>query len=233
MNFSLRYENWLDKKQLVFHGAAKIFRKCVAIGIITSVKQGLAVILINPIEFPVSIPNGWQPHESLSIPDPYLGNWLLDTGSLTERLQSHCMNFELSVIGQRPTQPELEEIAQFSGGNSVTSPTKWQVREVLLSGNGQPWVFARSILPQALCEMEFEELGSQPLGQIIFNDRRFVRRPFQLLRILPQQGFQRKVGIETDMPLWGRRSVFDFNQLQLMVAEVFLPQCPAYRELKV
>lgn len=187
--------------------------------------------MINPIEFPVSVPNGWQTQESLSIPNPYLKNWLLDTGSLTERLQSHCMNFELAVIGQRPMQPELEEIAQFSAVNSTKNPRKWQVREVLLSGNGEPWVFARSILPQTLCDMELEELGSQPLGQIIFNDDRFVRRPFQLLHILPQQGFQRKVGIKADMPLWGRRSVFDFNQLQLMVAEVFLPQCPAYREL--
>ncbi|MDC0603581.1 chorismate lyase [Aliiglaciecola sp.] len=184
------------------------------------------------IRFPVSIPSDWQSSKALTVADPYLRNWLLDTGSLTERLQSHCMNFELTVIGQRPMQPELEEISQFSQSNHKQSEQQWQIREVLLSGNGLPWVFARSILPQALCDMEFAELGSRPLGQIIFNDERFVRRPFQLLTIPPKHTFQQQLAVDLDMSLWGRRSVFNFNHLQLMVAEVFLPDCPAYRQLE-
>lgn len=190
----------------------------------------------NPIQFPVTIPAYWHALDQLNIADPYLRNWLLDTGSLTERLQAHCSRFELTLIGQRPMQPELEEINQLSS-TGETQPRQgaqgsqqWQIREVILSGNGQPWVFARSVLPQALCDMDLAELGNRPLGKIIFNDQRFRRKPFQLIQVPAQDDFQRQLGVDIKHPLWGRRSVFDFNDMQLMVGEVFLPQCPAYSQ---
>lgn len=181
----------------------------------------------SPVSFPVSLPCNWQPADQTFVPDPLLKNWLLDTGSLTERLQSQCMKFELCVIGQRQMQPEVEEMKQFS----LPNDGKFQIREVILSGNDQPWVFARSVLPQALCDMDLANLGNRPLGKIIFNDARFVRQPFQLLKITPNDAFQHHVKVNPLFQLWGRRSVFQFEQMQLMVAEVFLPRCPAYRQL--
>ncbi|GAA0856202.1 chorismate--pyruvate lyase family protein [Aliiglaciecola litoralis] len=186
--------------------------------------------MTHSIKFPVTIPPLWQSPDDLAVADPYLRNWLLDTGSLTERLQSHCAQFDLKVIGQRPMQPELEEISQLTQPNDSQKENKWQIREVILSGNGQPWVFARSVLPQTLCDMDLAELGNRPLGQIIFNDQRFSRRPFQLLQIPAQHVFQQQLDIRQQQSLWGRRSMFDFNGMQLMVAEVFLPHCPAYRQ---
>ncbi|WP_226992228.1 chorismate--pyruvate lyase family protein [Aliiglaciecola lipolytica] len=180
------------------------------------------------LTFPVSFSTKWSAADDLSIADPYLKNWLLNTGSLTERLQSHCVDFELALIGQRQMQPDLEELAQFSGAKSALHDSFWQVREVILIGNGQPWVFARSVLPQQLCDMDFAELGNKPLGQIIFNDERFVRRPFQLSCLSESHSLLNTLGICKQRTLWGRRSVFDFKQLQLMVAEIFLPDCPAY-----
>lgn len=199
-----------------------------AIGMIASYFHGLSAILTQQIQFPVSIPAKWFAADALPIADPYLKNWLLDTGSLTERLQSHCIDFHLDVIGQRQMSPDLEELAQFTLDKQTLEATNWQVREVVLSGNGQPWVFARSILPQQLCEMDLAELGNKPLGQIIFNDNRFVRSPFQLLSLPKKHHFLSTLGIRTEHQLWGRRSVFNFNQVQLMVAEIFLPDSPAY-----
>ncbi|GAB2678693.1 chorismate--pyruvate lyase family protein [Aliiglaciecola aliphaticivorans] len=199
-----------------------------AIGMIASHFHRLSAILIQQTHFPVSIPANWVSADDLPVADPYLKNWLLDTGSLTERLQSHCADFKVELIGQRQMRPESEELTQLTSHNPHSQDLQWQVREVILYGNGQPWVFARSVLPQQLCEMDLAELGSKPLGKIIFNDSRFSRSPFQLLKLPNTLHFTDFIRATEEQPLWGRRSLFDFNQLQLMVAEIFLPDCPAY-----
>ncbi|WJG09524.1 chorismate lyase [Aliiglaciecola sp. LCG003] len=187
--------------------------------------------MTHQIQFPVTIPNQWKEIPKVCIPDPHLRNWLLDTGSLTERLQSHCNHFELTIVGQRQMQPELEEMSKLYNLTDEHYGQPWQIREVILWGNGQPWVFARSVLPNALCKADLAELGDKPLGMIIFNDPRFIRQPFQLLQLPEQSTFLQKLNINKVQPLWGRRSVFNFNATQLMVAEVFLPQCPAYAQM--
>ena len=166
------------------------------------------------------------------MPDAYLSNWLLDTGSLTERLQSQCRQFTLHLLGQRQLAPTLEEINQL-GALVSKGPGDWQIREVILCGDNQPWVFARSILPDSLCEADLSGLGNKPLGQIIFNDSRFVRSPFQLTCIKQNQGFLDTLGIEvpSDMSLWGRRSSFRYQHHQMMVSEIFLPKAPAYSQM--
>ncbi len=165
------------------------------------------------------------------IPEPYLRNWLLDTGSLTERLQSQCRHFDLQLLGQRQMQPELEEIEHILAVNPSAEGQTWQVREVVLKGNHQPWVFARSIICDALCAADFAGLGNKPLGQIIFNDKRFTRHPFQICELTPSCGINGKLKVRDDVTLWGRRSVFSFGDLCLMVAEVFLPDSPAYQQM--
>ena len=133
--------------------------------------------------------------------------------------------------------PQSEELVRLNDGVSVqpgilSNLQQWQIREVILYGNGQPWVFARSVLPQALCERDFSELGNRPLGQIIFNDKRFVRKPFELISISADDNFLNRLNIQSQFSLWGRRSLFHFEQHHLMVAEVFLPHAPAYQHLE-
>lgn len=128
--------------------------------------------------------------------------------------------------------PELEEIARLKCGPESKAGELWQIREVLLSGNGKPWVFARSILPQVLCEQDLAGLGEKPLGQIIFNDPRFARQPFQLTCLKYPSELHRQFNLSNDSELWGRRSVFQFQTHQLMVAEIFLPDSPAYRQME-
>ena len=109
---------------------------------------------------------------------------------------------------------------------------EWQVREVLLWGDNQPWVFARSIIPQRLCEGDFVNLNTKPLGQLIFNDKRFKRMPFQVTKVCPSKAFLSQLHIPCEIDLWGRRSVFSFEDLKMTVSEVFLPSSPAYQEMK-
>lgn len=182
--------------------------------------------------FPIGIPSLWAEPDQITIPSPCLKNWLLDTGSLTERLQSQCTSFHLTLIGQRQAQITLEEFQQVCAPKQQLNPQEWQVREVLLWGDKQPWVFARSIIPQKLCERDFVNLNTKPLGQLIFNDKRFRRMPFEVTNMCTSKAFLAQLHISSEMNLWGRRSAFSFEGLKMSVSEVFLPSSPAYQEMK-
>ncbi len=179
-------------------------------------------------------------------------DWLLDTGSLTERLQSLCSSFEVEVLGQKSLPLEEAERAAIPGFESQ----RWQIREVILRGDGKPWVFARSVLPHSLCEQKWADLGNQPLGQRIFNDTSFIRSNFDIGKLsrhpLTHKIFEHKdlqntsTGTKKADSFWARRSIFSYegdapsdgqsnyenNTLSrtILVAEAFLPDCPCYKK---
>ena len=171
--------------------------------------------------FPVGLAVDWQAPSGITIPNTQLKNWLLDTGSLTERVQSLSEHFSLELIGQRTQTPHDNELALLHGNGN----TSYQAREILLCGNHQPWVFARSIIPQAFVDSELSDLGREPLGKRLFNDTRFTRSQFQLCTVQASQ-----FGIKGNQTLWGRRSLFTLDDYSMIVAEVFLPHSPAYRQ---
>ena len=172
--------------------------------------------------FPVGLAVDWQAPSGITIPNAQLKNWLLDTGSLTERVQSLSDHFSLELIGQRTQIPHDNELSLLHNNGN----TSYQAREILLCGNHQPWVFARSIIPQAFVDRELSDLGREPLGKRLFNDTRFTRSQFQLCTAQASQ-----FGINSDQTLWGRRSLFTLDNYSMIVAEVFLPHSPAYSQL--
>jgi chorismate--pyruvate lyase len=182
--------------------------------------------------FPIGIPSLWAEPDQFTIPSRCLKNWLLDTSSLTERLQSQCTLFHLTLIGQRQTDITLDEFQRVCVPHQKLNPKEWQVREVILWGDNQPWVFARSIIPQRLCESDFVNLNTKPLGQLIFNDKRFKRMPFEVTNMFASKDFLTHLHISSEMDLWGRRSAFSFEDLKMTVSEVFLPSSPAYQEMR-
>ncbi|WP_299085039.1 chorismate lyase, partial [uncultured Paraglaciecola sp.] len=91
--------------------------------------------------FPVGIPSLWAKPDQLMIPNLCLKKWLLDTGSLTEKLQSQSSSFHLTLIGQRQAPITLEEFQRVSAPHQKLNQHEWQVREVLFWGDKQPWVF--------------------------------------------------------------------------------------------
>ena len=191
------------------------------------------VVNLNPsYTFPIGISSLWADPEQFTIPSPCLKNWLLNTGSLTERLQSQCRSFHLTLLGQRQAEVTLEEFQHVCFPNQDLNSEEWQVREVILWGDNQPWVFARSIIPLKLCESDFVNLNTKPLGQLIFNDKRFKRMPFEVTNMCSSKDFLTRLHIPSEMDLWGRRSAFSFEGLKMSVSEVFLPSSPAYQEMK-
>ncbi|TDF36706.1 chorismate lyase [Alteromonadaceae bacterium M269] len=170
----------------------------------------------------------WCAPSDIHINDAKLKNWLLSTGSLTERLQSHCRQFAVSVVGQGEAALSVDECQVLGSDNG-----NWIVREVILSGDGIPWVFARSVLPKAELENNLSmlsSLGNKPLGKVIFNDPQFERLPIQVTQLESTNPLLEKLSIISEMPLSARRSVFKYNDSRLLVAEVFLPRSPAYSQ---
>ncbi|WP_438865524.1 chorismate--pyruvate lyase family protein [Neptunicella sp.] len=181
--------------------------------------------------FPINYVPQWFSAEQLKIPDPVLKNWLLDTGSLTERLQANSRHFRLELLGQEELAINASE--QTSLGIEQTNPV---VREVLLQGNQQNWVYARSLMSRKLCDdasHQFGQLGNTPLGKVIFNDPRFTRQPFEICRVQSGSVLHQKLNIDSSFSLWGRRSVFSYQEYKLMVAEIFLPNAPAYKNQEI
>ena len=171
--------------------------------------------------FPVGLPVNWQAPSDVTIPHLQLNSWLLDTGSLTERVQLSSEHFALELLGQQTQTPHSKELSLLH----VNGQTSYQAREILLCGDHTPWVFARSIIPQAFVDSELSNLGQEPLGKRLFNDARFIRSAFEVCQVSASQ-----FGISSNETLWGRRSLFTLDSYSMIVAEVFLPACPAYRQ---
>jgi len=192
------------------------------------------------LHFPVTLTGHWQlPCQQVLAPiAPLLKDWLLDKGSLTARLKSQCSVFRVELLGQAQQVCCLEEANNFiKVGEAVL------VREVILFCDDVPQVFARSLIPLSSLtgeEQALANLGTQPLGQVLFNNPSLKRQQIELsafeqsssvAQLTRRLTKTQERGIESQtVELWGRRSVFIVENKPLMVAEVFLPDAFAYQE---
>ncbi len=181
-----------------------------------------------PQTFPVRLATQWQ-SEPKQLLQPTLFNWLYDPSSLTARLKRYCQHFRVDVIGQRVEACQSEE----ANGN-IVSGEQVLVREVVLYCDEQPQVFARSLLPLSSLtgeEQQLAHLGTQPLGQVLFNNPLLERRSIEV-SVFDQHStvaqFAQQLSLGLSHDIWGRRSLFILNHKPIMVAEVFLPNAFAY-----
>lgn len=157
---------------------------------------------------------------------PALRAWLLDSGSLTERLIRSCSGeFRVRVVGEGWQRPRLDE-ARVLG---MPLHLRARIRQVQLLCDGVPWVFARTVIPVSTLggeRLRLLRLGDRPLGAYLFADPRMSRGPVELARIRPRQAMYAEAmadyGDGRD-EIWGRRSVFRLAGRPLLVTEVFLP----------
>ena len=142
-------------------------------------------------------------------------NWLFDSGSLTARLlEASDGNLRVRVLRQKLEVPKFSERQRLSLGERRRA----LVREVVLYGGGQPWIYARSILPLTTLTGRLRKLrqhSNQPLGELLFKDPSMRREPVQFACFGSVSS--------GDVAIWGRRSVFTLDNKPLLVAEVFLP----------
>ena len=179
--------------------------------------------------FPVTLTATWL-RDYTAVTDAGLKDWLLDPSSLTARLKRHSHTFHVQLLGQTVEQCQPHEtFGDIVSGESIL------VREVLLFCNEQPQVFARSLLPlRSLTgeQQQLAHLGTQPLGQVLFNDPLLRREAIEIACFKPHSTvvqLAQHLALETQAELWGRRSLFTINHKPLIVAEVFLPGAFAYQ----
>ena len=156
-----------------------------------------------------------------------LVSWLLYRKSLTRRIQRQCAGrFAVQVVNQCWQRP------LFSERQALALPDReiCLIRQVRLLCCGQPWVFARTVMPATTLTGErrrLARLGSRPLGAMLFADRRIRRHSNELARLAPAHAIYRMAtdghGFSPD-EIWGRRSVYEYSGRPLLVNEIFLPE---------
>jgi chorismate--pyruvate lyase len=178
-------------------------------------------------------PSGnWQSSERVlrgSI-SPGLAGWLLDTASLTLRLQCLCPGkFRVRVLSQQWGWPAIDE-AQVLG---MKQGSKAVIRQVQLLCDGEPWVYARTVIPVTSLRgrlRRLAHLGTRPLGGMLFSDPGMRRASVELVRLDKGQPLYRSATRKLDKKpaeIWGRRAVFRLGKCPLLVSEIFLPAFPA------
>ena len=161
--------------------------------------------------------------------------WLFDPASLTARLINACDGqFRVRVMSQSWGTPLWNESKRLGMRERQAA----LIREVFLYCDDQAWVFARTVIPRTTLsgkEKYLANLGSKPLGAVLFADPNMRRDQFEVtcLRegdLLYAHANQLTNSKPTE--IWGRRSGFYLSDKPLLVNEIFLPsiaQCRSAR----
>ena len=166
----------------------------------------------------------WHPLGKALKPPSHLRPWLLESGSLTSRLQRYYGQISVRVLHQALGQPYNDE------GDSRFPLAV--VRAVVLSGNDQvPLVVAHSVLPalpRGPLSVMFKRLGSQALGTLLFTRRGFVRKQREWAFLDGRHPLYRLTRAQekgnAPARLWARRAVFSQSRYpaqSFQVTEVF------------
>lgn len=141
-------------------------------------------------------------------------SWLLDRRSLTAQLRRLSGgDFAVQLRSQTIAVPNRSEQRQLR----LAPRQRAMIREVVLTGGGSAWVFARTVVPLSTLVgplRQLRRLGGQPLGEALFAQPSLRRSGFEIADCRHWSG---------EAPAhWGRRSRFTVAGRPLLVAEIFL-----------
>ena len=135
--------------------------------------------------------------------------WLNEEGSITAKISSDS-KFKLKILSDDIGNAEDEEYL------ALNIPSqKVRIREVILYGDSEPLVYARSIIPNQTSSKGYPGLGSigsKPLGDLLFQSELFIKihREFAQFQTPDKE------------VVWGRRTHYLVRGYPLSVMEVFL-----------
>ena len=161
--------------------------------------------------------------------------WLFDPASLTARLlNASDGNFRVRVMSQSWGTPLWNESKRLGMRERQVA----LIREVFLYCNDEPWVFARTVIPRTTLtgkENYLANLGSKPLGAVLFSDPNMHRDHFEITCLRDGDllySHANQLADNKPTEIWGRRSAFYLSAKPLLVNEIFLPaiaQCRTAR----
>ena len=158
--------------------------------------------------------------------EPSYASWLHDQGSLTQRIQQRCQQFEVCNVHSGLARIALDESAalKFAPRRLAYS------REVFLYADNQPVVFAHSACAPTSLQGAWAAvagLGNKPLGAMLFAHPLVQRKPLHYKILRSNHPLYRNASTSLSNPpqqLWARRSLFYLHHEPLLVTEVFLPE---------
>ena len=171
----------------------------------------------------------WRPYlnESELLLDSSLAElqrWLMDKGSLTQRLTAQFDRLEyrlLSAQEQVPWQDE-QDYLQIDGAPCWT-------RQVWFGENNRDFVFSKVVVPSstlAAVGATVIDWGSQPLGKLLFCGEGSVRDQLQLKYLGSSSPYlklaQGVLNCSYEFA-WARRSVCSLEGYPLLIIDLFLP----------
>lgn len=156
-----------------------------------------------------------------------LASWLIDTESLTRRLQTACgRDFHVAPRAQRWERPLPSE----RDALALPDHARALVRQVHLLSGERALVFARTVMPVTTLQgarRRYARLRTRSLGSVLFGTPGLVRGPLEAAHLEPGHALYDTAlggaGRRGASALWGRRSVFLVQGHPLLVTEVFLP----------
>ncbi|MEX1993106.1 MAG: chorismate lyase [Steroidobacteraceae bacterium] len=160
--------------------------------------------------------------------DAAAAGWLGEPGLLTVRLRACCKGQTgLVLIAEIEAPLASEDVVVLKAAGSAAF-----VREIELTCDGRPWVFAQTLIPQATLARQrwLSSLGRSALGERLAAVPGIVRGPLEFARLCAgHRLFHRALRERPDPPafLWARRSWFAIDGDRLLVQEVFLPESHA------
>ncbi|WP_319380639.1 chorismate lyase [Thiomicrorhabdus sp.] len=173
-------------------------------------------------------PQFWKPPKLIHrvASTPLIRSWLTTPTSLTARMRTFCPGLEVEILSETFEVPLFSELARLG---MPPDEEAW-VRCVLLKCGQGPWVYARTVIPHLDTLNpwhDLKQLGTQPLGEVLFNLPNIERTPFEfskdtlghwphLNRLVNNTGWGKQSG-------YARRSVFLHQKAPLLLTEVFLP----------
>lgn len=174
-----------------------------------------------PLHINLNLWHHYQRNPLIQI-DQLWRSWLLDRGSLTQRLiNASNGDFRVRKLQQSWQYPTPSEAACLG----LKPRQLAMVREVELLCHNQPWVYARSVFPQATLTgrlRSLKKLDTRPLGALLFSEPSMRRSHFEVAA-LNNANLANYFSSTSDRFAWGRRSLFFIDEKPLLVAEIFLP----------
>lgn len=166
----------------------------------------------------------WAPGiEVLRTAPASVRGWLTEEGLLTDRIAAACgVPAGLTVIEQRVGFLSREQQALLRA-----PATSCFVREIVLTGRGQPWVFAQTLVPDCTLEAHpwLAELGEASLGATLAGLSGIERGSFEYAPLPDAHPLGARAlasAATASGSAWARRSWFALRGRRLLVQEVFL-----------
>jgi chorismate--pyruvate lyase len=173
----------------------------------------------------------WHRHVNALGAPAAMRDWLSEGGSLTARLTAHSSAFRVQRLHQNRAVCLHEEASRIG----LARPGQSWEREVLLRCDGEPVVFAHTVVPLSASASDwplFSALGERSLGSTLFKDPQVRRGALEFARIRAGHPLFARAQAALGLPAaahkrhtmyYARRCLYRRHQGLLLVTEVFLP----------